>query len=228
MTPMDAPSVPRLRPRRWVALLMAGLACLIVACESLGIGVPTPTPTPSPSPTVDPTPVPTPRPTPTPTTTPTYTNVPDPELVALVPESVGGSAVEIPGEISLTPGDVGSVYGEHGRRFRSLVVAFTDEPRLTLFAMRVDDPPVTTQQLEPQLPEIGQYLGISELDAEAWTLAEVAGRDVWMRGEDEATSPGTQIYTWADDDLVFLLIGTDEAHNVAMITALPGAAPAPS
>lgn len=204
------------------AVHAAAATLLLTACGTLDIGGPTPTPTPEPTPTVEPTPPPTPRPTPSPTATPTYTNVPDADLLAIIPEAVGGSPVVVPEDLALTPGDVGDVYGEHGTRFRSLAVAFTDEPRLTLFAMRVDPPRVRTRALEPMLPEIGQYLGISEPDAEAWALTEVAGQDVWMRGEDEATSPGTQIYTWAADDLVFLLIGTDEAHNVAMITALAG------
>jgi hypothetical protein len=43
--------------------------------------------------------------------------------------------------------------------------------------------------------------------------------------EDNATLPGTRVYTWVADDLVFLLIGTDEAQNLAMVGGLPGEAP---
>jgi hypothetical protein len=50
---------------------------------------------------------------------------------------------------------------------------------------------------------------------------------VWVRPEDNATAAGTMIYTWASDDLVFLLIGVDDAVNRAIVEALPGE-PAPS
>jgi len=53
----------------------------------------------------------------------------------------------------------------------------------------------------------------------------VAGHVVWVRPEDNATLPGTRVYTWVADDLVFLLIGTDEAQNLAMVGGLPGEAP---
>jgi hypothetical protein len=48
---------------------------------------------------------------------------------------------------------------------------------------------------------------------------------VWVRPEDNATLRGTRVYTWAADDLVFLMIGTDEAQNLAMLGGLPGEAP---
>ena len=204
------------------------LGVALSACAGWNATEPTTRATPSPTPSVAPTPARTPRPSPTPTATPTYTNIPDPELRAIIPENVDGSTVVVPEEVSLTPGDVGTVFGEHGARFRSLVIGFTEEPRLTVFAMRIEPPRVATLQLRRHLPEIGQYLGISELDPEPWELVGVAGTEVWVRGGDEATSPGTQIYTWAQDDVVFLLIGTDEDHNRAMISALVAALPAPT
>ena len=211
--------------------IAAATSVTLAGCGTFAIQVPTatPSPTPEPTPTLEPTPPPTPRPTPTPSATPTYTNLPDPELRAVIPEEIGGATVVVPEEIALTPGDVGTVFGEYGTRFRSLVIGFTEEPRLTIFAMRVDPPQVRTRQLRPLLPGIGQYLGISDLDPEAWTLRDVAGTDVWVREGDAATSPGTQVYTWAREDLVFLMIGTDEQHNLAAIAALTGVqTPTPS
>lgn len=48
---------------------------------------------------------------------------------------------------------------------------------------------------------------------------------VWVRPEDNATLPGTRVYTWVADDLVFLMIGVNEAQNLALLAGLPGEAP---
>jgi hypothetical protein len=91
--------------------------------------------------------------------------------------------------------------------------------------MRVNAPPVTTADLEPYLAGAAEYVGIAGLHREPWTLQPVAGRLVWVRPEDNATLPGTHVYTWAADDLVFLMIGTDEPQNMAMLAGLPGEVP---
>jgi hypothetical protein len=211
----------RYAPWRAAAPLLVAAAILSACSGLLNVELePSPTATPLASPT--PTPVPSPSPTPTPPPTPTYTNLPDPELAAVIPDIVAGVPVEKPDAVALTPGDVGDVFGPIGDRFRSLVVAFTDEPRLTLFAMRMDPPAARTRQLRPYLGEIGQYVGIETADPEPWTLETIGDKTVWMRGEDAATLVGTRIYTWVADDLVFLLVGTDEATNAAMLAALPG------
>ena len=57
--------------------------------------------------------------------------------------------------------------------------------------------------------------------------ARLAATEVWVRPEDNATAAGTMIYTWSSGDLVFLLIGVDDAVNRAIVAALPGE-PAPS
>jgi hypothetical protein len=156
-----------------------------------------------------------------------FSNVPDPALVALIPTEVVGQAVQIPAitEFAITPGDIGEVYGEIGARFRSLQLAYISRPRLSLYAMRVNPPSVTTAQLEPYLAAAAEYVGIAGLHREPWTLQTIADHVVWVRPEDNATLPGTRVYTWAADDLVFLMIGTDEAQNLAMLGGLPGVAP---
>ena len=212
---------PRFAARTRFAAVSAALVVL-AACDASALGGPTPA---APSPSEAATRIRTPRPTPTPAATPTYTNIPDAELMAVVPTTVAGVPVVKVDEVALTPGDVGTVYGEVGRRFRSLAIAYTEQPRLTVFAMRMDPPYANTRRLRAYLPEVGRYLGISELDPEAWSLTTIGGGEVWVRGEDAATTAGTRIYTWAAGDMVFLLIGTDEAHNVAMISALPPAEP---
>jgi len=153
--------------------------------------------------------------------------LPDPELVALIPPTVAGQAVQIPAitEFGITPGDIGEVYGEIGARFRSLQLAYISRPRLSLYAMRMNAPTVRTADLEPYLAAAAQYVGIAGLHREPWTLQTVAGHVVWVRPEDNATLPGTRVYTWVADDLVFLMIGTDEAQNLAMVGGLPGEAP---
>jgi len=140
---------------------------------------------------------------------------------------VAGKAVQIPPitDFSITPGDIGQVFGQIGARFMTLQVAYISRPRLSLFAMRLNPPPATTADLEPYLAEAGRYVGIAGLHREPWTLQVVAGHVVWVRPEDNATLPGTRVYTWATGDLVFLMIGTDEAQNLAMLAGLPGEAP---
>jgi hypothetical protein len=171
--------------------------------------------------------VPTPTPEPTPLPTPIFSNMPDPALVALIPTEVVGKAVQIPAitEFGITPGDIGEVYGEIGARFRSLQLAYISRPRLSLYAMRVNPPSVTTAELEPYLAAAAEYVGIAGLHREPWTLQTIADHVVWVRPEDNATLPGTRVYTWAADDLVFLMIGTDDAQNLAMLGGLPGEAP---
>jgi len=88
-------------------------------------------------------------------------------------------------------------------------------------------PFATTVELEPYLAEAARYVGIAGLHREPWTLQAVADHLVWVRPEDNATLTGTRVYTWAIDGYVFLMIGVDEAQNVAMLAALPGE-PAPT
>lgn len=184
-----------------------------------------PTPTPSPSPL--PTPLPTATPEPTPQPTPIFSNVPDPTLVALIPTEIDGVAVNIPDitEFAITPGDIGEAYGEIGARFRSLQIAYISLPRLSLYAMRMNPPTVTTADLKPYLAAAAEYVGIAGLHPEAWKLETVAGHVVWVRPEDNATLPGTHVYSWVADDLVFLMIGVDKTQNQAMLAGLPGEAP---
>ena len=172
----DAARRWRATPKRHVVALAA--IVLLAACSSA-------TPTPTPEPTPLPTAVPTPTPEPTPQPTPIFSNVPDPELVALIPTTVAGKAVQIPAitEFGITPGDIGEVYGEIGARFRSLQVAYISRPRLSLYAMRMNAPLVLTADLEPYLAAAGEYVGIAGLHREPWTLQTVAGHVVWVRPE---------------------------------------------
>jgi len=181
----------------------------------------------SPTPTPSPTSLPTPGPTPTPQPTPIFSNVPDPALVALIPTEAAGQAVQIPAitEFSITPGDIGEVYGEIGARFRSLQIAYTSLPRLSLYAMRMNPPTVTTAELRPYLAAAAQYVGIAGLHPGAWKLQTVVGHVVWVRPEDNATLTGTRVYSWVADDLVFLMIGVDETQNLAILAGLPGEGP---
>jgi hypothetical protein len=149
-------------------------------------------------------------------------------LAALIPEEVSGLAVVTPPitEYAITPGDIGqAAYGELGARFETLVVAFIRDPRLSLYAMRVDGAPVETTELEPYLATAGRYVGIAGLDPEPWELQDLAGHWVWVRPSDGATLPGTQVYTWAAEDIVFLMIGVNGDVNRAMLALLPGEAP---
>ncbi len=203
---------------------------LLLACTS-GDPSATATPTPSASGTPPPsgTPVPTPSPTPTPAPTPRFTNEPDAELAALIPTEAAGRPVVVAPfeEFALTPGDIGVAYGEIGDRFASLVLAYVEQPRATLYAVRVDGDPVDTEDLEPHLATAGRYVGIAGLDPEPWELGEAGGHRVWVRPEDNATAAGTMVYTWSSGDVIFLLIGVDDAVNRAIIQQLPGQ-PAPS
>lgn len=222
--------MPTTRPdaaRRWRATPRGHLAALSALLLIVAAGCASPSPTPTPEPTPIPTPVPTPTPEPTPVPTPIFSNVADPELVALIPAEAAGRAVQIPAitEFGLTPGDIGEVYGEVGARFKSLQLAYISRPRLSLYAMRMNPPTVRTADLEPYLAAAAEYVGIAGLHREPWTLQTVAGHVVWVRPEDNATLPGTRVYTWVADDLVFLMIGTDEAQNLAMVGGLPGEAP---
>jgi hypothetical protein len=199
----------------WSAIV---LATMVAACG----GSPSPTPSPS---AAESTPTPTPSPTPAPT--PRYSNEEDAELSALIPAEVSGLAVVQPPitEYGITPGDIGqAAFGELGARFKSLVIGFVRTPRLSLYAMRVDGP-VTNAELEPHLATAGRYVGIAGLAREPWELSAVAGREVWVRPSDGATLPGTRVYTWATEDLVFLMIGVDDALNQALLAELPGEPP---
>jgi hypothetical protein len=93
--------------------------------------------------------------------------------------------------------------------------------------MRMQPPFATTADLEPYLAEAGRYVGIAGLHREPWKMEAVANHVIWWRPEDNATLKGTRVYTWAADGLVFLMIGVDEAQNLAMLAALPGQ-PAPT
>jgi hypothetical protein len=201
------------------------LGITVAGCSSTP-SVPSVLPSPSaPAVTADPTPSPTPTPTPMPT--PRYTNEPDPELAALVPERAGGAALVVPpiDEYGLTPGDMSDAYGELGLRFESLAIAYVGEPRTTLYLMRVDGEPPTTEELEPHLATAGRKVGIAGLDPEPWSLETIGDTSTWARGEDNATAAGTRIYTWAADGVVFLMIGVDDAVNRAILAALPGEPP---
>jgi hypothetical protein len=207
------------RPRLPLAVA-ATVAWTLVACAPAPAS---PTTRPS-SVQVSSTPAPIASPTPTPAPTPVYTNPADAELAALIPAQVGAVAISIPPvtEFSVTPGDIGEVYGEIGLRFVALQVAYVEGPRLSLYAMRMRSPYATTRELEPHLATAARYVGISGLHRDPWKLVEVADRLVWARPEDDATVAGTMIYTWAADEYVFLLIGVDDALNRALLAALPG------
>jgi len=214
-----------------VASLALAAAVTLVAC---GADDPMPSTTPSPLPSSAPPsasaePTPEPTPTATPAPTPRFTNEPDDELAGLIPAVTNGASVIVApfGDFALTPGDIGVAYGEIGDRFASLALAYVEQPRLTLYAMRVDGDPVSTEELEPHLATAGRYVGIAGLDPSPWEAAEAGGHQVWVRPEDNATAAGTMVYTWSSGEVVFLLIGVDDATNRALIAALPGQ-PAPS
>ena len=160
--------------------------------------------------------------------TPLFTNVADPELLALIPDTVGEQAITKPPvtEFSVTPGDIGEVYGEIGLRFIALQLAYVELPRLSLYAMRLREPFATTADLEPYLAEAGRYVGIAGLHREPWRLETVGDKLVWVRPEDDATVAGTHVYTWAaPDGYVFLMIGVDDTLNGGVLAALPGEPP---
>ena len=208
----------------------AGLALVVgVALSSCSTPQATPEPTVSALATPTETPAPTSSPSPTPEPTPRYTNEPDPDLATLIPTEAAGAAVVVApfDEFALTPGDVAVAFGQIGNRFSSLVLAYVEQPRMTLYAMRVDGPEVTTEELKPHLATAGRYVGIAGLDRKPWESAVVDDKQVWVRPEDNATAAGTHIYTWSSGDVVFLLIGVDDTINRAVIEQLPGE-PAPT
>ena len=226
--PMTSLPLATLRPAAAVGLL--SIALLLGGCSDADTAPSPPTTTSaSASPTVPPTPAPTPEPTPTPAPTPRFTNAPDDELTGLLPERVNGAPlVIVPNdESALTPGDFGTAYGEIGARFASLALAYIEQPRLSLYATRVDGDPVATEDLEPHLATAGRYVGIAGLERDPWELVDVDGKLAWVRPEDNATAAGTMIYTWSSGEFVFLLIGVDDATNRELIGALPGE-PAPT
>ena len=225
---MTTSRLASLRPAGAASLALA-TALALAACSSTEPTV-TPLPSlssaaPSPSATAEPTA----EPTPTPAPTPRFTNEPDDELAGLIPSEANGVPVIVApfDEFALTPGDIGLAYGDIGARFASLALAYVEQPRTTLYAVRLDGEPVSTEELEPHLATAGRYVGIAGLDPEPWALAEAGGHQVWVRPEDNATAAGTMIYTWSSGEFVFLLIGVDDAVNRAIVAALPGE-PAPS
>ena len=225
--PMTSSRLASLRLRGAVSVMIAA-ALTLTAC-SMADSSPTPSSSASVPPSASATPAPTPEPTPTPSPTPRFTNVPDEELAGLIPDVLGEVPVVVAPfeEFALTPGDIGAAYGEIGDRFASLVLAYVEQPRLTLYAMRVDGEEVETDDLEPHLATAGRYVGIAGLDPEPWEEDVVAGNRVWTRPEDNATAAGTHLYTWSSGEYVFLLIGVDDVLNRALVEALPGE-PAPS
>jgi hypothetical protein len=210
--------------------LALGAALGLAAC----VDAPAPTTVPTPSsaaPSISPTSTPTAELTPSPSPTPRFTNDPDPELAALIPGEVNGIPIVVApfDEFALTPGDIGTAFGEIGNRFASLALAYAEQPRLTLYAMRVEGDPVATDDLEPHLATAGRYVGIAGLDPDPWEAAVVGGHRVWTRPEDNATAAGTHVYAWSSGEFVFLLIGVDDALNQALVAELPGeAAPSPT
>jgi len=226
--PMSTQHPAAVRPLGRLIVVSVTAAALLTAC---GTSTPTPVPTPSPgtSATAAATATPSPTPRPTPVPTPRFTNEPDPALTALIPDEVAGEVVVKPAvtDFAYTPGDIGEVYGGVGLRFQSLQVAYIAPRRLSLYAVRMNRPFATTADLEPYLAAAGEYVGIAGLHREPWELKTVAGNVVWVRPEDNATAAGTMIYTWAVTGYVFLMIGTDDTLNQAMVAALPGE-PAPT
>ena len=226
--PMTSSRLASLRLRGALSVVL-GTALSLAACSN---AEPSSTPdaaSPSARPSVSATPAATPEPTPSPSPTPRFTNEPDDELAGLIPDAIAGVPVVVApfDEFALTPGDIGAAYGEIGDRFTSLALAYVEQPRLTLYAVRVDGDSVATEDLEPYLATAGRYVGIAGLDPDPWEAAVVAGNRVWTRPEDNATAAGTHLYTWSSGEYVFLLIGVDDALNRALIEELPGE-PAPS
>ena len=225
--PIAIPAAARLRraPRPVVALVAVTVAGLLAACSS------SPSPSgslPAPSASGQ-TAIPTASPTPTPQPTPDFSSHPDPTLSALIPATVRGAPVVKPDPTTfgISPGDVGSVFGDVGLRFRSLVIAYIVSPRLSLYAIGLDGHAVDTAELRPFLPAAGQLIGASDLRPELWKAAVVNGNRVWTRGADDATLVGTTFYCWSSGQYVFLLTGSSDAANRAMVSALPGQ-PAPT
>jgi hypothetical protein len=205
---------------------MAALLSVVTLSAACSSAPPPPTPSPPPA-SIGPTPAPTPTPRPT----PTYTNPPNPALTALIPKRIAGAKVNVPApaEFGLTPGDFGSIFGDIGLRFDALALAYIEKPRLSLYAMHVSGSPVDTTELKPYLAAAGEYVGVHGLQPGAWKAAMVGKTRVWTRGEDVATLAHTTFYCWSAGDYVFLLVGSSDAANRAMVAALPGqAAPTPT
>jgi hypothetical protein len=229
--PMPIPSLATPRPALGRRVLLGLIACLLLAaCSSSnptgapqvsgglpgGSGLPSATPSPTPTPTPQPSPL--------------FSNPANPELEALIPAKVAGLAVVKPPseQYGITPGDIGLQYGPIGARFRSLAIAYVEPRKLSLYAMELEGNPVRTKDLEPYLATAGRYVGINGLHREPWELAAVGDHLVWVRPEDNATAAGTMIYTWAAGNHVFLMIGTDDKINRALLAALPGETPPPT
>jgi hypothetical protein len=224
-------TISRLASLRLAGAASLGLVAAVALAACSADTLPTVEPTPSLAATATPVPTPTAPPSPTPAPTPRYTNEPDADLAALIPRGAAGATIIVApfDEFALTPGDIAVAFGEIGNRFASLVLAYVEEPRTTLYAMRVDGEEVATEDLEPHLATAGRYVGIAGLDPEPWESAVVGGHLVWTRPEDNATAAGTHIYTWSSGEYVFLLIGVDDSVNRAIVEQLPGeAAPTPS
>ena len=224
-------TISRLALLRLAGAASLGLAAAVALAACSADTLPTVEPTPSLAVTATPVPTPTASPSPTPAPTPRYTNEPDADLAALIPREAAGATIIVApfDEFALTPGDIAVAFGEIGNRFASLVLAYVEEPRTTLYATRVEGEEVSTEELEPHLATAGRYVGIAGLDPEPWESAVVGGHLVWTRPEDNATAAGTHIYTWSSREYVFLLIGVDDSVNRAIIEQLPGeAAPTPS
>jgi hypothetical protein len=229
--PMPIPSLATPRPAVRRRVFPAVIACLLLAaCSSSN---PTGAPQVSgglPGGSGQPSATPSPTPTPTPLPSPLFSNPANPALEALIPSKVAGlTVVKPPSEdYGITPGDIGLRYGSIGARFRSLAVAYIEPRKLSLYAMELEGEPVRTKDLEPYLATAGRYVGISGLHREPWSLIAVGDHLVWVRPEDNATAAGTMIYTWAAGNDVFLMIGTDDKINRALLAALPGETPPPA
>jgi hypothetical protein len=222
---MPTPLLAAARPsRRAIAAGLLLMSLGVSACSTAEPGPASPTPLAAHGGTSPPATIPSTPPTATPEPTPRFTNQPDPQLEGLIPATIVGARVEKPGpsEFGMTPGDFGINFGDLGLRFESLVVAFVEKPRLSLFAVRVAGAAVDTAELRPYLAAAGRYVGINGLHPEAWRSAAVGGKRVWKRGDDPATLPGTTLYCWSSGQYVFLLTGSSDAANMAMVKALPG------
>jgi hypothetical protein len=228
--PMPIPSLATPRPAVRRRALLAVIACLLLAACSSSNPTGAPQVSGVPGGSGLPSATPSPTPTPTPQPSPLFSNPANPELEALIPAKVAGFAVVKPPseQYGITPGDIGLQYGPIGARFRSLAIAYVEPRKLSLYAMELEGDPVRTKELEPYLATAGRYVGINGLHREPWKLAAVGDRLVWVRPEDNATAAGTMIYTWAAGNHVFLMIGTDDKINRALLAALPGETPPPT
>ena len=200
------------------------LLCLMAALAACGSSTPSPSSSAEALASTSPSAAPPATPAPTPDPTPSYTNPPDARLAGIIPRRIGGETVHVPShsQFAYTPGDMVPAYGDLALRFTALQVAFVEEPRLSLYAARVEGELPTTRQLAPYLATAAEYVGIAGLHRKEWKYRTIGGRVTWVRPEDDATAAGTMIYTWTGDEYVFLLIGTDDRLNRALFAALPG------